>query len=438
MYSPTGIPATVSGGATLYRAALEQSLTQLYLTGRGLLLPLPAEVPPALQPGPQGFDLDARRLLLTHAANPNQSILVLGGDLSNSAFGAPEPARMAFRYLDGHPWLDLLTAPDLLEEPLDSKNTAPAPLLSDLSVQFLSALANRLAAAPDNALTLAARQALRRLRAPIAPSPPEEELFSLAAIRQNFATQVELLLDAANWAAQPGILQSCRQDYDKDGLPECIWSDGSFFAVWHGRSGALTHLFVLLPDGPHQMVGPSSQMIAAQSPPGEWQLAAGWLSDPQVIPGGFALPGAPPQIELYPNGVSLRNEQTQIDYFFSPTRITIRLQTPSAQEQILPLLLDPWLLEVPGGSDFYPAASAICSWGIKDSFTLQISTSLPCRLDAFTATRTHVGEVENPNLELPPGHYLPLPLAVLHFAPDSNQVAEIQITILAEFPPETP
>ena len=88
---------------------------------------------PLAQLDPDGITLDWRRRLLATAIYANQpgnspenTFLWLGGDLPASAWGDPQSARAAFRWLVAHPWVHFLDRNALL----GARPTQPAPFSS--------------------------------------------------------------------------------------------------------------------------------------------------------------------------------------------------------------------------------------------------------------------------------------------------------------------
>ncbi len=80
----------------------------------------------------------------------------------------------------------------------------------------------------------------------------------------------------------------CRDDLNGDGQAECILANQKYFAVLEPAGARLTQFFYIDGNGPHQVVGPSSQFAVGLSDPSEWHPESGEAADPSVIPGAFA------------------------------------------------------------------------------------------------------------------------------------------------------
>ncbi len=138
--------------------------------------------------------MDVRRTLVA-AANSNDlsEIVVLGGDLPLSTWGNEDMAGNTFAWIAAHPWVQPLTAEDLMTFPVTSKINYRSATTTEKSL-----LMSELFAAPDNVLTDSAWQTYFRLTA-----PTNDE--QLVALRPNYMGQVRELLAAARWAISPFI-----------------------------------------------------------------------------------------------------------------------------------------------------------------------------------------------------------------------------------------
>jgi hypothetical protein len=258
---------------------------------------------------------------------------------------------------------------------------------------------------------------------------------------------VEPILAAARWADQPASETICEVDLDQDGQPECILASENLFAVFEIDSGALTYLFALTENGPHQLIGPSSQFLTGASQPSEWDLSRGLAADPEVIPGAFAGPGGPYQVALDSDSLTF----TSLDGFSKSYRLTpsgVRLEYHSSvpvQAQ-LPLALDPWVRFSPGWSDRYHGQAIPQGWswelspatpvsGIQAAPPLagtrtlhvEIHSSAPLSTHSFLESQPYLSIPEDPNRDYPAGHFLPFPLALVDFSSPGDFSVEIEV-----------
>jgi hypothetical protein len=293
------------------------------------LLPLP----PASekhQATPEGLPIELRLALLANAlasAEGEPPLLVLGGDLVDSAWGEPESARASMSYIAAHPWIHpyglaelLRLRPDeMLEQPAPAAGPEPfsrppvgspdpsgstgavllfstgetweiAPIPTEWIDQLPASLDTR---AFEPTLSQAAWQAYRSLFAPL---PPEHPL--LPAVRTRYAGFPGLLLEAARWAARPGPLAHCDLRLDQEGRAGCLLASERVFSAYDPLGGRLLALFVYSPDGKlHQLVAPTSQFTIGFGDPSTWEPDAGPEAEPAGIHGAFS--GSPPPWEEY-------------------------------------------------------------------------------------------------------------------------------------------
>ena len=391
---------------------------------------------PAWQPGSDGLPLEARRALLETALASSvtggpQPVLVFGGELPASAWGDPQIAREAFRYLNARPWVQILDEADLsgLIAAPHPPPGAPTPLSppNPQDAPQAQALFNTLENAPDNELTRAAWQFVRTLYAPVYPGSPD-----LPELRRQGMAQAWALLEAAQWAENPSDRADCSGDPDRDGQPECVLASERFYALVEINSGVLTHAFARLQDPAqgasiHQIIGPSTQMISGLSDTSTWDLSGGIFAEPAAepaaIPGAFADGYRGFQAEIEAGEVVLRSPGGEVVKRYRLTAEGFELSylpLPSLPASVLrlPLALDPWLRFSPGWAAGYQAlpAQGGLVWQAGDVY-LQVSVNQPFTLATFADSLALFAATENPNLDYPPGHFLALPLAVVEMYP---------------------
>ena len=397
------------------------------------MLAIPPSGGQASQATLDGPSLDVKRSLVQTAlmANKDRSggsfALVLGGELPASSWGDPLPARRTLDYLARHLWVHPLDAHDLLTArsapgSFASSTVVPKPL-TQTDLLLLTALQG----APSNPLSDAAWQAFSALSAPVYPASED-----LPVLRGNYVGNVWSLLEAAHWVETPFHISTCDQDPDHDGQEECILASERFYAQFEQQSGALTHAFAILrgeDDGgnPHQWIAPSSQFISGLSDPLFWNLDAGPAADPSVIIGAFSEPdmdylvntagdcliftsshdGVRKTFCLYPGGL-------EVEYYFAKQPTFSMLQ--------IPLALDPWRRF---NSNWVEAYQAIrlpngWSWELNSGLKVQLLTDNNMNLESFLDSRSFFDRPEDPNLDYPPGHTLPFPLALVKIPVQGN------------------
>jgi hypothetical protein len=413
-----------------YPVALPDPVTSITLQGGQRLLPLPAEALPqvALQPDLSGLSLTARRWLVDTAVRSDTAqFTVLGGDLTRSTWGNPQIARAAFHYIRTHPWIRPLYASELLSMPAsplypdvagsDESLFAGLPALN-LS-RDLPPASNTGVIQPLNTLGEAAAQAYLSLAPPATPAFPE-----YTALQEIYTRQIAVLQAAERWSQQPAALADCDQDIDQDSLMECVLASSNIYTVFDPELGILTHAFAIDASGVHQLIAPSSQFTFGTGDPSTWQAALGQAADPQVIPGAFYDGGRPYQADISNSQLTLSDPTSGIVKRFSllADGIRVEYEAPAPLTTHLSLALDPWQRFAPAWGERYHGADIPygLAWSLSPELAVEITTNARLTLHAFTDTQNLMGLVENPNAELPPGHYLPFPMAVfqIYGSPD--------------------
>jgi hypothetical protein len=427
LYTPRLPEDPVPGYPLIFSASPAQS--PIRWRDRTLIpLPLAGSDPQAT---PDGLSLDIRRRLLSNATSRNEQdkLLILGGSLPNSAWGEPQSAEASMGYIASHPWIQPLDERGLLsgffgiQNGLDGGNLTsadilgaemPAPAgLSD------SRFPGRGAAA--NPLDQAAWDAYLALFASLPPNPPQ-----LPALRSLYAGEIGAMLAAARWAEAPQARAGCDPVNDGDGELECILASRDYFAVFETKGARLVYLFTR--DGSsgsesaiHQLVAPTSQFLAGLSDPTAWDLASGIAADPGGIIGAFS--DTQHTWDAYQPSVEQdRIRFTSLDgsirkiFSFSESGLRVDYHSPDPVQVRIPLGLDPWRRFTPGWGDRYFGVKTGdgWSWRIDPGPGVEIQSSGRISAAAFTDSHALLSEVEDPNYDYPPGHYLPFPLALVN------------------------
>jgi hypothetical protein len=369
------------------------------------------------------------------------SILVLGGDLPTSTWGEPQYARSTFQYMKRHPWIKILNANYLI--PAEQPSISPWTKVEEnlflswktVDLYPLSLWKNDGVKTNSNPIRLAAWQAYLSLFAPVYPNPSQ-----LPTLRTLYLGQVYSLLEAAKWAEHPFSRTDCGSDPDQDGQFECILSSANFYAQFESSDGSLTFAFSIDPNGPHQLVGPSSQFITGLSEPSGWDLSRQLRADPQVIPGAFYdsnnFISKPPSVQ--PDQISFISQDGSHSKTFSLTSTGLRYDfqllnnaqnSESTVQQSATFALDPWLRFTPGWSQHYQSETLLDGWvwQVNHGVRLAITTNAHLNAYSFLDTYSSLSATENPDIDYPPGHFLPFPLAQLDFTASGNFWVELQV-----------
>ena len=392
-----------------------------------------------------GPSLEARKALsqaAMAAAGPGgeAAVLVLGGELPESAWGAPAAANATLHYLKSRPWIRLLSLQDLLA--LQTANdpglfNPPTEQASDLPAQDSQEILEALSQAPDNSFRLAAWEAFQAEYAPVYPAPEE-----LPALRANYRGQVWSLLAAAGWAEQPAAIATCETDPDRDGHSECILASEQLYAQFEIDSGTLSHLFLRdksggVPAQAHQIIGPSSQIISGLSDPKGWKINDGLAADPAVIPGAFAEAGMGYQPVITGNTLTFTSADRTRQKTYQLTEAGLRMAYRTGQSKSLqiPLLLDPWRRFTPGWSAGYhldPLPSGWRAWlespGISP-LQVELRSNVPLSAKMYNEASALITRPEDPNQDYPSSFFLPFPLSEIKLstAPGQDTIVEIKI-----------
>lgn len=384
-----------------------------------------------LQATPEGLSLDIRRRLLSDATSKDErhQLLILGGSLPSSAWGEPQSAEASMAYIASHPWIQPLDDQDLLGRSFDTKGGSAAGFVSTTAKPGTLILAPAgLSDSPfpesgpaANPLDRAAWDAYLALFASLPPNPPQ-----LPELRSLYAGEIAPLLAAARWAEAPQPQAACQSDSNRDGGFRCILASADYFAVFETRGARLVYLFTrdVTSAGEaaiHQLVAPTSQFLAGLGDPSDWDLSAGTAADPGGIIGAFS--DAQHTWEAYQPSVEPdRIRFTSLDgsiqktFTFSGSGLRVNYHSPDAVQVHILLALDPWRRFSPGWGDQYFGGKTGdgWSWRIESGPGVEIQSSGRISAAAFTDSHALLSQVEDPNYDYPPGHYLPFPVALVN------------------------
>jgi hypothetical protein len=227
---------------------------------------------------------------------------------------------------------------------------------------------------------------------------------------------------ASHWADQPFTQYDCSSDPDHDLHPECILANKYYFAVIETDGARLTHLFY----GEHQFVGPTAQFAIGLSDPSEWNKLPGDAADPGQIMGAFMDEIQPFQEYTAswpaPDTLTLTSaDGSHLKTFrLTGNGLEVTVQVSDSMSTRIPLAVDPQIF-FSGPSEYRAALSADSwTWGPANGTRVQIQTNAALSAEGFTASLPFVGLPEDPNVEYPPGHYLPFPLSLVIIYSNGN------------------
>jgi hypothetical protein len=391
------------------------------------------------QTAPDGLTLEARRALVN--AVFDSGIVVFGGSLPDSSWGDSDAGPAGLRYIAAHPWIQPLDAEALLSLPAGTDASDPrqapdssipidiynsqGPATAYDSVTLRNEILSRLESAPDNPLTDSAWEMFFLLTAPV--DDPK-----LAELNAQYLGDILTLLTAADWAQAPAAQSTCTVDLNADRLPDCVLANNQFFAVFENDGGRLSYLFSHDGKEVHQLVAPGWQFTTGLSDRTEWQPEFGHAADPSQIPGAF-FDSESPWHNYTP---TLNNDGSATFASVDGQTKTYRLVEDGVQLEVngaplalkSGLALDSWSRFEPGwGNDYHAQIeSDSMAWRLDGgpSVSLQVSDG---NLFAFNDTLEYLSKLENPNQDFPPGHYLPLPMAVVEFQIVDDVMIQLKI-----------
>jgi hypothetical protein len=178
------------------------------------------------------------------------------------------------------------------------------------------------------------------------------------------------------------------------------------------------------------LVGPSSQFAVGLSDPSEWHPDKGEAADPSVIPGAFTDATATwtdYTPVLTANGITFTNADVSRSktYQLAKNGMQVRYETQASVTTHIPLALDPQAF-YSGPTEYRPSlAPHSWAWSLAGGISVEVQTDAVLSADGFTSAIPFLAQQEDPNLEYPPGNYLPFPLSVVTIQSEGNFSVEI-------------
>jgi hypothetical protein len=408
-------------------------LSHLHLHAGKILIPLPdlAHKSTPNQVGEDGLSLQVRRQLLATALSPDPAdLVILGGSLPFSAWGDSDISKASMAYIAAHPWILPLNSDQLqtfyIDQARDGFELSPIVFSSfpvfnsqgkytgldsnQLKIQLSESLQN----SPRNLISDLAWQMFFTLSSPQS-GPMDNQL------HVQYINQVESMLAASLWMEAPVSISDCSQDIDYDLINECVFSNSHIFAIIELDGGRISFLFERNGDQVHQLVGPSSQFFVGLSDSSLWKIDQGPAADPSEIPGAFS--DSDESFLIYRvTGISDReiildrmDDRIKKVFRLEENGISVDINSFSGVNIEIPLMVDPQTRFLPGWKNLYISQNSPGSykWGVLGITNLEIFSTSPFSVHDFKESALLMGKPENPNLDYPPGHFLPFPLALI-------------------------
>jgi hypothetical protein len=250
----------------------------------------------------------------------------------------------------------------------------------------------------------------------------------LKGLRENYLGQLYGLILGAKWAENPSSQSRCDVDADLDGMPECILASETVFTIIDPAGARITFAFAASQDSDrnggkpvvHQMIGPASQFSVGISDPATWDLAGGPSADPNEIPGAFT--DSPDPFRLYHPTVGAGlirftslDGTTVKEMRLLPGSLAVQYVTSTPLTSRIPLAVDPGAWFQPGGPWLFLSgrSSLGWSWGLPQHPRVEMRSTAPLHWMTSRDSAALLSDPEDPNLDYPPGHFLPFPLALV-------------------------
>ena len=400
-----------------FEVVFSPSGNPLQMTGSTRRIPLPdgaAYTQPATATGPA---VEIRRALLAAARSGGQ-LMVLGGSLPDTAWADAVYAAPTLNYFARHAWINPLDAAGVLALPAQQSDALLptgcadllcTPPLADDPASLRDAL-QKLPAGSSRDLAL---QMYLQLTSQAAD--PQR-----ARLQANLLPQVHYLLTAANWAQQPAESSACQPD--PAGGEVCVLASQTAIALLHSRGARLVYLGSIGANGLRQWIGPGSQFAAGLGDSSQWKLDAGEFSDPRGIPGAFIEDQNTQEIyqaQASPGEVVFTAASgAQKRYRLEKVGLSVEYAEFPASTILIPLAPLPQVRQQPGWSDAYSLSTSedgkTVRYGIAGSGVVELNSSGPALgSTTFFDAGAWLRQSEDPDHAYPPGHFQPIPLAVI-------------------------
>lgn len=443
IYSPSGIVPNVSGGLVQFVLLPSEDnqlpslhTIQAWRWKEQRVIPVTRAISAIAQASSDGISLELRRALVAAAIEGQNysGFLVLGGDLIDSAWGNPQSARIAFRYLAEHPWVQPLNTDQLLSLPTSQapkqiiQALHSSPYQPELTPEEHTTLLAAMQSAPSGPIMQVVWEAYLNLFTPVSSAGPD-----LAALRREYIGQVWSLLNAADWAADPAQLSDCSTDVDHDEQPECILANANLYAQFEPESGTLTCLITRY----SLWIGPSSLSITGLSDPSTWRKNQSLASDPAVIPGAFTGSRVPYQTDLQDMRLTFSSPDYQVHTTYSLGKDTLEiayqfLDSLPFEKLFIPILNIPTLCPAMTWHNCLTVSGDERTLRLNSQASGEIlliqANNVSMNLHSYKDTDPSIfSSSENPNMDYSLGLIWPFPLSMIDLTYTGDFSIKIQI-----------
>ena len=348
--------------------------------------------------------IETRNAILNTFHNPN-SIIFLGGDFSKSAWGNFDTAIKILNYIKNHPWLKPLN-----EKAILTPKPTEDPIFVDDRIKNIQ---EKLLFLPDNSI----KQVLQMFITTFFEMEENKE----KELKRQYLGQMGHLLAILEWSKNPQETTDCSKDLDWDCNSECFLATDTTAAVLETDGGYISFAFTYNSGVFHQIIGPSFQLITGLSDPIEWDISKGIGADPKVIPGAFVNSNqkwtsySPAQI--YPGSIVLKNFETGILKTFTALEdgYLFYYSGPKTDQLLLPILLDPWVMEYHDWGDMFDFTSdlGIKKWELQDKIIINLQASAPIEMHTLRTYMSLFGYLSSLVWLIPKVTFYPSPLHLL-------------------------
>ncbi len=455
IYGTYKLDALPPGSMAFSATASSRNLSDI---GNGTrLIPLPSSymdnstpITNQIETSPSAFPMELKQELIEAALSPNNDDLVsIGESFLESALGDPSITAGFFSYIQNHPWIKPLSQKDLLNFPAhfssnplmtgcgnilcnpEAPNILPFTVLGDeipadltypiLKDQVTSDILNL----PNNEIKESALLSYQQYFNP-------RSNIEFQRLQANYISQIGHLIQAAEWLESPENIQECN-DFDWDGLPECILANKNIFSSIEIEGGRLLYLFMRNECGVIAVISPFSQYTVGLSDTTLWNNKNGYLSDPQEVSGFLADQldqVGNYYVELADGKLILSDPVKKIEKSFvlSENELSVNVSYPNPARLSIPV---PALLN----SGLSPESESIIIRKNNSNGTLRNFDKLfadrSCVRILISGRDVQVNSPlesfdllkfpENPDTPYKPGHYVPFPYNLFQFDMDGFQ-----------------
>ena len=375
-----------------------------------------------------GLSLEVKEGLVNIALSKDANdLIVLGGNLRESPWGDPDFVSEAMNYINYHPWINVLDHYEILSHPalsiaeLDTANCIDllcTPIETGLySNEYLETLfgykyeiSSRLDGLEKNPFSTLARENMLQLI-----SYPVN--LDYLALKLNYLNTIEPLIEASIWLQNPIEQQTCKKDF-------CILSSETLFFAFSKKDSSLIFAGSDINQNPVQWIASSACAAVGLSDSSDWQIINTQIIDPFVINGAFVESGTSEDfynVYINDNGIIFKNQQNGVKkvYQISGNSLILTQTGIESQTQSIPIIFSELITISPGWEkNYFPQYSfssdeLLIRFGDNYQILIKTNNAEILSVDSFSDSYSWINEPENPDREIPDGHYLPFPLILV-------------------------